>query len=200
MASFTSHPVDTIDIPSYFSSFPVRSCESEAFPTIQKALKNTISRCTAPGSKERRKAEYRHANPAGNLFGLCLTLCRADRIGYVAQLIEFLCIVDDVMEDLPFAEAIIEHELLRQALHEEHDDDHYTSQVFNGLKDFLRDLRVELTRDSDPSNLTLLHTLDISLQHRDSVDTEFQSLEDYIPYRKMNFDFECVFIQFYNMQ
>jgi hypothetical protein len=192
MAPFASLPVNTANLPSYFSSFPVRTCEAEALPTIQKALTHTITNCTLPGTRERKRAEYRHANPAGDLFGLCLTLCEADRIGYVAQLTEFLCIVDDVMEELPFEEAITEHAILRQALYEEHDEDDCEGQVVGRMKSFLRQVRLELVSQNDPSNLSLLQTLDTSLHNRDSVDSEFERLEDYIPYRKTNFDFEYV--------
>lgn len=94
MAPFTSLPVDTATVAQYFITLPVRTCESEAFATIQRALRSTIYSCTAPGTKEQRKAKYRHTNPAGNLFALCLPLCDADRLGYAVQLIEFLCIVD----------------------------------------------------------------------------------------------------------
>ncbi|KAJ3909339.1 hypothetical protein F5879DRAFT_933764, partial [Lentinula edodes] len=89
MAPSPSQLVNTANISSYFSSFPVRSCELDALPTIQQALNDTIYGCTAPGSKEREKAEYRHTNPAGNLFGLSFALCEADRLGYVGKLIEF---------------------------------------------------------------------------------------------------------------
>lgn len=208
MAPFPSQPVDTVSVASYFSSFPVRNCEHDALRTIQTALKSAIYSCTAPGTKERRKAEYRHKNPAGNLFGLCLTLCEAERVGYVAQFIEFLCIVDgefastsklckhtltlctDVMEDLPFMEACSEHAILREALSDGYQNQGYDDLVISRLRKFLRDIRMELMSENDPSSLLLLRILDNSLHHRDSLDVEFLTLDDYIPYRKMNFDYE----------
>ncbi|KAE9394019.1 terpenoid synthase [Gymnopus androsaceus JB14] len=192
MAPFPSQPVDTVSVASYFSSFPVRNCEHDALRTIQTALKSAIYSCTAPGTKERRKAEYRHKNPAGNLFGLCLTLCEAERVGYVAQFIEFLCIVDDVMEDLPFMEACSEHAILREALSDGYQNQGYDDLVISRLRKFLRDIRMELMSENDPSSLLLLRILDNSLHHRDSLDVEFLTLDDYIPYRKMNFDYEFV--------
>ncbi|KAJ3807942.1 hypothetical protein F5876DRAFT_1040, partial [Lentinula aff. lateritia] len=172
--------VNTTNVSSYFSSFPVRSCELDALPTIQQALNDTIYGCTAPGSKERKKAEYRHTNPAGNLFGLSFALCEADRLGYVGKLIEFLCIVDDVMEDLPFGEACIEHALLRQALYESYDDDQYGGRAVARMKNYLRELRMELTSLNDPFTPLLLKTLDTSLRDRDSNDSEFQTLADFV--------------------
>ncbi|KAJ3905991.1 isoprenoid synthase domain-containing protein [Lentinula edodes] len=192
MAPFPSQLVNTANISSYFSSFPVRSCELDALPTIQQALNDTIYGCTAPGSKERKKAEYRHTNPAGNLFGLSFALCEADRLGYVGKLIEFLCIVDDVMEDLPFGEACIEHAILRQALYESYDDDQYGGRAVGKMKSYLRELRMELASLNDPCTPLLLKTLDTSLRDRDSDDAEFQTLAEYIPYRKTNFDYDFV--------
>ncbi|KAJ4474921.1 isoprenoid synthase domain-containing protein [Lentinula aciculospora] len=192
MAPFPAYPVDTGSVSSYFSSFPVRSCEFDALPAIQHALKDTIHSCTTAGSKERRKAEYRHMNPAGNIFSLSLALCEADRIGYVVKFIEFLCIVDDAMEDLPFGEACIEHAILRQALYESYDDDRYGGRIVGSMKDFLRELRIELAGLSDLSASSLLKTLDSSLRDRDSDDSEFFTLAEYVPYRKTNFDYDFV--------
>ncbi|KAE9391130.1 terpenoid synthase [Gymnopus androsaceus JB14] len=192
MAPFPSRLVDTTRVASYFSSFPVKNCEYDALPTIQKALNSTIYSCTAPGTKAQRKAEYRHTNPAGNLFGLCFSLSEADRLGYTVQFIEFLCIVDDVMEDLPFKEACREHCFLREALSDGYYQDEYEAEPIGRSRKFLRDIRTELLNDNDPSSLVLLQTLDMSLEHRDSLDVEFLTLEDYIPYRKKNFDYEFV--------
>ncbi|KAJ3743731.1 isoprenoid synthase domain-containing protein [Lentinula detonsa] len=192
MAPFTSHSVDDARISSYFSSLPVRSCEPDALPTIQQALNDTVYSCTTPGSKERKKAEYRHTNPAGNLFGLSFALSEVDRLAYVVKFIEFLCIVDDVMEDLPFGEACIEHAILRQALYDCYDNDQYGGRAVGLMKSFLRELRIELTGFDDPSTPLLLKTLDTSLRDRDSDDSEFMTLAEYIPYRKTNFDYDFV--------
>ncbi|KIK57043.1 hypothetical protein GYMLUDRAFT_263398 [Collybiopsis luxurians FD-317 M1] len=192
MAPFTSEAVDTSGVPTYFGSFPVKTSNCEALPTIRDALRLTIQRCTVPGSKERKKAEYRHTNPTGHLFGLCLPMVEKNRLKYAVQLVELLCIVDDVMEDLPFGEACIEHAVLRQALYEKYDKDQYAGLAVGGLKSFLRELRVELLCQKDPNNAALLRTLDVSLHKRDSVDVEFENLETYIPYRKTNFDYDFV--------
>ncbi|KAJ3743730.1 isoprenoid synthase domain-containing protein [Lentinula detonsa] len=192
MAPFPSHPVDTEHILSFFSSFPVRSCEPNALPNIQQALNDTIYNCTTPASRERKKAEYRHTNPAGNLFGLSLAMSEVDRLAYVVKFIEFLCIVDDVMEDLPFREACTEHAILRQALYECYDNDHHGGRAVDPMKSFLRELRIELAGLDDPNTPLLLRTLDNSLRLRDSDDTEFKTLAEYIPYRKINFDYDFV--------
>ncbi|KAF5386341.1 hypothetical protein D9757_006683 [Collybiopsis confluens] len=194
MAPFATKTIDTSSVSAYFSSFTVKNCEFEALPTIQDGLRVTIQSCTAPATRERKKAEYRHTNPAGHLFGLCFPTSDKNRLKYVVQFIEFLCIVDDVMEDLPFGEACIEHAILRQALYEKYDGDHYAGLAAGGMKAFLREIRVDLLANDDPSgkNASLLKTLDVSLHNRDSVDIEFESLERYIPYRKTNFDYEFV--------
>ncbi|KAJ4000360.1 hypothetical protein F5050DRAFT_1531471, partial [Lentinula boryana] len=172
--------VDTERIFSFFSSFPVRSCELNALPNIQQALNDTIYNCTTPASRERKKAEYRHTNPAGNLFGLSFAMSEVDRLAYVVKFIEFLCIVDDVMEDLPFKEACIEHAILRQALYECYDDDHYGGRTVGSMKSFLRELRIELASLNDPNTTLLLETLDNSLRFRDSDDSEFKTLADFV--------------------
>ncbi|KAE9394020.1 terpenoid synthase [Gymnopus androsaceus JB14] len=102
-----------------------------------------------------------------------------------------LCI--DIMEDLPFKEACKEHDFLREALSDGYYQDEYEGVGHIGrLRRFLRDIRTELVCEKDSSSLVLLETLDMSLEHRDSLDAEFLTLEDYIPYRKMNFDYEFV--------
>ncbi|KIK57041.1 hypothetical protein GYMLUDRAFT_247308 [Collybiopsis luxurians FD-317 M1] len=192
MAPFASQIIDTTSVPTYFSSFPVKNSQLEALQTIEDALRVTIQSCTVPGTRERKKAEYRHTNPAGHLFGLCFSTAEKDRLKYVVQFIEFLCIVDDVMEDLPFGEACIEHAILRQALYKKYDGDQYAGLAAGGMKTFLREMRIDLLGQDDPNNKALLKTLDISLHNRDSVDIEFKSLERYIPYRKTNFDYDFV--------
>ncbi|KAF9068428.1 isoprenoid synthase domain-containing protein, partial [Rhodocollybia butyracea] len=169
--------IDTTDVASYFSSLPVKNCQFEAQSTIDEALRTTIQNCTVPDARERKKAEYRHTNPAGNLFGLCFPLSEKERLKYVVQFIEFLCIVDDVMEDLPFGEACIEYAIMRQVLYKKYDDDKYVGQLVGGMKMFLRNIRLELADQNDPEN---------------SIDREFETLESYIPYRKTNFDYDFV--------
>ncbi|KIK57039.1 hypothetical protein GYMLUDRAFT_173319 [Collybiopsis luxurians FD-317 M1] len=179
MAPFASHTIDTTGVSTYFCCFPVKNSQLESLPIIHEALRVTIQSCTVPGTRERKKAEYRHTNPAGHLYGLCLPMAEKNRLRYAVQLIEFLCIVDDVMEDLPFGEACIEHAILRQALYEKYDEDQYAGLAVGSLKTFLRNMRVELEQN-DPSSGQLLKALDVSLHTRDSVDIEFQSLEGFV--------------------
>ncbi|KAF9074287.1 isoprenoid synthase domain-containing protein [Rhodocollybia butyracea] len=192
MAPFTAQSIDTTCAASYFSSLPVKSCQLDAQSTIDEALRTTIQSCTVPNTRERKKAEYRHNNPAGNIFGLCLSMSEKKRLKYAVQFIEFLCIVDDMMEDLPFGEACIEHAILRQALYKKYDENEYAGQVVGGMKMFLRNIRLELADQNVPESQVLLAALDSSLHHRDSVEGEFETLDSYIPYRKTNFDYNFV--------
>jgi len=130
---------------------------------------------------------------------LCLALCDRERIGYGVKFLEFLCIVDDVTEDLPFQEACMAHDILREALSDGYhkidlDSDCATPihRAIDKMRTFLRNVRVDLLMQNDQSSLLLLETLDTSLRNRDSVDAEFRNLEEYITYRKMNFDYEFV--------
>ncbi|KAF9023565.1 hypothetical protein BDP27DRAFT_1249024 [Rhodocollybia butyracea] len=192
MAPFTAQSINTADITSYFSSLPVKSCQLDAQSTIDEALRATIQSCTVPGARERKKAEYRHNNPAGNIFGLCLPMSEKEQLKYAVQFIEFLCIVDDTMEDLPLGEACIEHAILRQALYKKYDENEYAGQLVGGMTMFLRNIRLELADQTDPENLALLAALDSSLHHRNSVVGEFEPLESYIPYRRTTSDYNFV--------
>ncbi|KAF9067707.1 isoprenoid synthase domain-containing protein [Rhodocollybia butyracea] len=210
MAPFTAQSIDTTDVTSYFSSLPVKSCQLDAQVTIDEALRSTIQSCTVPNARERKKAEYRHNNPAGNIFGLCLPMSEKERLKYAVQFIEFLCIVDgkylvvisielsvdplalDTMEDLPLGEACIEHAILRQALYKKYDENEYAGQLVGGMTMFLRNIRLELADQNDPESLALLAALDSSLHHRNSVEGKFETLESYIPYRKTTSDYNFV--------
>ncbi|KAF9025034.1 isoprenoid synthase domain-containing protein, partial [Rhodocollybia butyracea] len=185
MAPFKAQYIDTTNITSYFSSLPVKSCQLDAQATIDEALRNTIQSCTVPNARERKKAEYRHNNPQEIFLDY-------ERLKYAIQFIEFLCIVDDMMEDLPFGEACIEHSILRQALYKKYDENEYGGQLVGGMKMFLQNIRLELADQNDPENLALLAALDSSLHHRDSVEGGFEILKSYVPYRKTNFDYNFV--------
>ncbi|ESK90132.1 fusicoccadiene synthase [Moniliophthora roreri MCA 2997] len=177
--------------PAYFSSFLVKDCWNEVGKDIQEALDDTIQRCTQPGTKERKKAVYRHENPAGNLYGLMCGGCNVERVAPFVRLIEFLCIIDDVLEDLPHREALIEHEILCKALRG--DEIHQTTKNTRPeWISFLRDIRSELLAIDSIRSPALLNTLNKSLRDRDSSPVEFGTIEEYIPYRLLNFDYEFV--------
>ncbi|KAK7038726.1 hypothetical protein VNI00_010611 [Paramarasmius palmivorus] len=176
---------------SFFSSLPVKDCWDEAGSVIEQALHDTIHRCTQPETKERKKALYRHDNPAGNLFGLMCGGCEIERVAFVVRLIEFLCIIDDVLEELPHNEAVVEHEILCKALRGD-EVVHTTENTRLEWISFLRDIRSELLAIDPIRSPSLLSILNQSLRDRDSSSVEFSTIEEYLPYRLVNFDYEFV--------
>uniref|UniRef100_A0A0W0G6D9 Terpenoid synthase n=2 Tax=Moniliophthora roreri TaxID=221103 RepID=A0A0W0G6D9_MONRR len=187
----SSRIINTSRYPAFFSSFQVKDCWDEMGPIIQGSLHDMIDKCTQPGTRERKRALYRHSNPAGNLFGVCLALCKPERFGIVAKLIEFLCIIDDVLEDLPHEEAVIEHDILCETLCLG-----FASQLTRNTRpewlSFLPEIKEEMLLLDPIRSPSLLQTFEASLQTRDSSAIEFDTIEEYIPYRLVNFDFEFV--------
>ncbi|KAK7038727.1 hypothetical protein VNI00_010612 [Paramarasmius palmivorus] len=184
--------VDTSRCSAFFSTFPVKDCWDTIDSTIEVSLHDVIDQCTQSGTRERKRALYRHSNPAGNLFGLCLALCKAERVGIVAKLIEFLCIIDDVLEDLPHDEAVIEHNILCETLRQGTPSDRFTENTRPGWLAFLCGVKEEMLLLDPFRSPSLLRTFEESLSSRDSSAIEFDTIEEYIPYRLVNFDFEFV--------
>ncbi|KAJ8096391.1 hypothetical protein PM082_011553 [Marasmius tenuissimus] len=186
--------VPTVGHPRYFSSFEIKDCWLDMSTVVEGKLNETITKCTQPGTRERRKALYRHDNPAGNLFTLCFGLVEPSRFGFVVLFIEFLCIIDDVLEDLPHEEALIEHDILCDALHgtKGSSPKKTTANTRPEWLSFLQELKAEMLAVDPVRSPALLATFEESLRARDSSAAEFDSIEKYIPYRLINFDYEFV--------
>ncbi|EEB94016.1 hypothetical protein MPER_07251, partial [Moniliophthora perniciosa FA553] len=171
--------INTTRYPAFFSSFQVKDCWDEMGPIIEGSLHDVIEKCTQPGTHERKRASYRHSNPAGNLFGVCLALCKSERIGIVVKLIEFLCIIDDVLEDLPHGEAVIEHGILCETLRLG-----FVSQLTENTRpewlSFLSEIKEEMLFLDPIRSTSLLQTFEASLQARDSSAIEFDTIEEFV--------------------
>ncbi|KAL0575438.1 hypothetical protein V5O48_006529 [Marasmius crinis-equi] len=191
----SSRPVDTKPHLLFFSSLtPIMDCWDEMEVEIRKGLDDTIHSCTRQDTRERRKALYRHDNPAGNLFSLCFGLSEPTRLLFVVQFIEFLCIIDDVLEDLPHEEAQKEHDILCEALRAPKDAalTNVTPNTHMEWIIFLRDLKARMLTVDPVRSPALLVIFEKSLRARDSSAVEFDTIEKYIPYRLINFDYEFV--------
>jgi hypothetical protein len=179
-----SNPINTGLIPSYFSYLPVRI--HKEVDAIDAATLDAIEICAPPNSKERSQAFYRHTNPHGNPYALCHGECNIQKLEYFVKVVEMIWIDDDVTEELPHAEALHDHEILRQGLHAEFDDDNDTGKTVGVKKEYLRVQRRGMLALDPVNTLALLQTLDTYLQEYDGSEVDFLTIEEYLPYRIPN--------------
>ena len=92
----------------------------------------------------------------------------------------------DVTEELPHAEALAEHEILRQGLHTEFDCNPDTGKTVGVKKQYLRDARDGMLALDPVDTPALLATLDRYLKEYDSSEEDFKTIEEYLPYRIPN--------------
>ncbi|KAF9257597.1 hypothetical protein L218DRAFT_839206, partial [Marasmius fiardii PR-910] len=176
----SSQSVHTSRHSSFFSSFQVKDCWGEMGLVIQRGLQDTITKCTRVGTRERKRAHYRHNNPAGNLFSLCLGLCQVDRLVFVVRLIEFLCIIDDVLEELPHHEALVEHDILCEAVCYEMVSVPFTENTRPEWISFLHEIKKEMMELDPIRSPDLFLTFEQSLRSRDSSVVDFDTLEEFV--------------------
>ncbi|KIJ42381.1 hypothetical protein M422DRAFT_254464 [Sphaerobolus stellatus SS14] len=184
MPRLLSEVIDTSRIPSYFSYLPVRIHKEVA--AIDAATFDAIEACAPPASKERKQAIYRHTNPYGNPYALCHGECDIKKLEYFVKVVEMIWIDDDVTEELPHTEALHEHEILRQGLHEEFDNNTETGKTVGVKKAYLRSARKGMMALDPVDTPAILATLDTYLQEYDNSDVDFKTVEGYLPYRIPN--------------
>jgi hypothetical protein len=92
LPSKTIDPTKTHGIP--LTSLHVRTCEPNAEHIISSAIRETIERCSTPGSKSRKVALQRHEDPFWSLYGMMFSMSEPDRLGIVVKFLEFLYIMD----------------------------------------------------------------------------------------------------------
>ncbi|KAK1215286.1 hypothetical protein PQX77_022104 [Marasmius sp. AFHP31] len=187
--------VDTTRYPSFFVSFEIKDCWNTMETVVQAALDDVIQKCTKPGTRERKRALYMHDNPAGNLFALSFGLCEAERLAFVVRYLNYLCIIDDVLEDLPHKESVIEHEILSQVLHLGPPSSPplgYTPNTRHDYISYLRDMKDEMMIVDPVRTPALLERLEEGLRVRESSDADFNNIDEYVPYRLHNFDYDTV--------
>ncbi|KAF9257579.1 terpenoid synthase [Marasmius fiardii PR-910] len=174
--------VDTTVSRLFFSTLIVRDCWNEMGPVIGANLSATIEQCAKPGTREHQKALYRHDNPAGNLFSLCFGLCESERFAFIVRLIEFLCIIDDVLKDLPHGEALVEREILCDALRGPQNVPMtlFTPNTRPEWIEFLQDIKAEMLMVDPIRTPALILMLEESLRARDSSNVEFDTIERFV--------------------
>jgi len=92
-----SKAVDSKIVPSYFSYLPVRIHPDTAI--IEQTTFGTIEVCSAPETKERKQAVYRHGNPYGNPYALCHGECDIGRLKLFVKVVEMIWIDDGTDSD-----------------------------------------------------------------------------------------------------
>ncbi|KAF9480491.1 terpenoid synthase [Pholiota conissans] len=185
MATSTlSTVVDTKCIPAYFSCLPVRIHNDTK--AIDAATWDAINICAAVGTKERSQAAYRHTNPYGSPYAVCHPECNIRKLEYFVKVVEMIWIDDDVTEELPHAEALEEHEILRQGLHPEFDNDTNTGKTVGVKKAYLRAQRDGMLALDPVGTPGVLAVLDRYLYEYDRSDEDYLTLETYLPYRIHN--------------
>jgi hypothetical protein len=92
----------------------------------------------------------------------------------------------DVTEELPHAEALAEHDILRQGLHQEFDSNPDTGKTVGVKKQYLRNARDGMLALDPLDTPALLATLDRYLREYDSSEEDFKTIEEYLPYRIPN--------------
>lgn len=199
----SSTPIDTSQLSTYFSYLPVRIHKETAI--IDKATHDTIETCAPDGSKERKQALYRHSNPYGNPYALCHGECDIAKLKFFVEVVEMIWIDDgkhrtvdvdnmlnshsltiDVTEELPYAEAQHDHEILRQGLDPLQDDNNDLGKTVGVKKQFLRNARDGMLALDPSGSPGVLKTLDHYLQEYDSSEQDFTTIEEYLPYRIPN--------------
>ncbi|TFK35720.1 isoprenoid synthase domain-containing protein [Crucibulum laeve] len=184
MAPILSTVINTSHVPSYFSYLPVRIHNDAA--AIDEATLHAIETCAPVGSKERSQAIYRHSNPHGNPYALCHGECDIEKLKFFVKVVELIWIDDDVTEELPHAEALNDHEILRQGLHREFDSNPDTGKTVGVKKQYMREAREGMLALDPKDTPALLDTLDKYLKEYDNSDEKFKTIEEYLPYRIPN--------------
>ena len=98
-----------------------------------------------------------------------------------------------MLEDLPREESVIEHNILSQAVRlrpSESQTQTHTTKTRQEWIDYLVNLRDEMMAIDPIRTPSLIETLEEDLQFRDSTGVQFESVDEYIPYRLQNFDWE----------
>ncbi|KAF5345942.1 hypothetical protein D9758_011430 [Tetrapyrgos nigripes] len=209
-SSSTSESLDS----SYFIPLRIHTCEPSAGDIISNAIRYTIECCSTPNSNARKAALKRHTNPSGNLYAMMFSSSEKDRLCVAVMLVEFLCILDDVMEELAYEQAIREHEILCQALKTPSCDGlrelqelettdviceeanvhcEARSDCLDGMKKFLIEIRESILSLSGGRQCEILLTgLETTLRLRECAPATFATLREYIPYRLINLDLDFV--------
>jgi hypothetical protein len=79
-----------------------------------------------------------------------------------------------------------DHDILRQGLHQEHDSNPDTGITVGVKKQYLREARDGMLALDPIDTPGLLATLDRYLREYDSSEEDFETIEEYLPYRIPN--------------
>ncbi|KEF55662.1 uncharacterized protein A1O9_08412 [Exophiala aquamarina CBS 119918] len=180
--SLLYQPLDTNTVASHVSRFPAALSHTNDFVTS--TLKEVGSRATEPGSRARAKVKVRHTHPVGDPFAIAHCTTDHERLPIVGRILEILWIHDDITEELSIDAAQSEHISLADMLRLDIDP-----TAFEGKPPHQK-LLAEAVReaiDFDPiAAPAMLSTMAKYLKTYDHTAVEFDSMEQYIPFRVLN--------------
>ncbi|KIJ30667.1 hypothetical protein M422DRAFT_97048, partial [Sphaerobolus stellatus SS14] len=111
---------------------------------------------------------------------------RTDKLQFVVKIIELTWVHDDINEEKPHQSALHEHEVLRQALHPEFDQNTDTGETAGAKKAYFQKIRQEIIALDPIDTPELLHTLDRYLEEYDSHPMEAKTMDEYISKKLIN--------------
>ncbi|POR31036.1 Terpene synthase [Tolypocladium paradoxum] len=175
-------PLDTGTVARFFSRYPAAiSLEAHA---VAEAVQRVADESTDPGSRERRRAQTRYSNPAGDAFAICHCSARPEKLVLLASIVDVLWTHDDVTEEMTDEEACREHDVLREVLRLDVDPSSLNPK--NKRQKTLASV-IRQAIDIDPTRAAgMLEVVTGFLDAVDSKDDDFNCMEDYEAYRIAN--------------
>ncbi|KAJ5833987.1 Terpenoid synthase [Penicillium robsamsonii] len=169
-------------VPIFFSRYPAGI--SIAAREVEDALRKIDEQASEEGTRERRQAVVRHANPYGSYFTICHCSAFPERLVLFSSLAEVLWIHDDMTEEMEHASACREHDEMAKVLRLDIDQSMFVS---GNLRQKSLALVLRKAIDIDPAQApTMVNMLRKYLATFDSVGGVFTRMEDYMPYRIAN--------------
>ncbi|KAJ5184525.1 Terpenoid synthase [Penicillium cf. griseofulvum] len=190
--TFSAGPVSTIPsvfesvqgykVPIFFSRYPAGI--SIAAREVEDALRRIDELACEEGTRERRQAIVRHANPYGSYFTICHCSAFPERLLLFSCLAEVLWVHDDMTEEMDHISACREHDEMAKVLRLDIDQSMFKSGNMR-QKTLAAVLRKAI--DIDPAQApTMIKMLKKYLATFDSIGGVFTRMEDYMPYRIAN--------------
>ncbi|KAF2170473.1 hypothetical protein M409DRAFT_64201 [Zasmidium cellare ATCC 36951] len=174
--------LETQQVPRCFSRFPAGV--NIAAKHVENALAKIALQASQDGSRERRRALIRHSNPYGNAFAVCHCSADPERLEVIASLIEVMWIHDDVTEEMEHSSECRQHAILSRVVQVDIDGANFPAENIR-QKTLAVLLRKAIDMDAKQA-VKMVETLQIYLRSFDSRDDDFDSVQEYMPYRVSN--------------
>ncbi|PYI00107.1 terpenoid synthase [Aspergillus ellipticus CBS 707.79] len=169
--------------PAHFSRFPVGIANNTEEVTA--ALNRAIEAAAVPGSREKKKALIRHADPGNEPFAICHCTGEPERLVVLSTIIELAWINDDVTEELTHTKAMVKHQILMEAM--ELDKLVSAPIGYFNQRELFFGLAVQKAVKMDPeSGSKMISVLSNYLLTFDDSAEDFATMDEYNPYRVGN--------------